>query len=75
MTIIKVKLRGEKVRNKLREKRKALNLRVIDVALKSGVGVSTIWLIEQGYGSRASKETKGKIALALESTVGELFGG
>ena len=62
------------MRNELREKRRDLNLRMIDVALKSGVGVSTIWLIEQGYDQRVSTETKRKITSALGTTIEELFG-
>ncbi|MBN1270899.1 MAG: helix-turn-helix transcriptional regulator [Candidatus Aminicenantes bacterium] len=59
--------------NKLKEKRKEMKLRMIDVALKTGVGVSTIWLIENGYSERISKETKQKIAAGLNTTVEELF--
>lgn len=62
------------MRNELREKRRDLNLRMIDVALKSGVGVSTIWLIEQGYDQRVSTETKTKIPSVLGTTIEELFG-
>ena len=62
------------MKSKLRERRKALNLRMIDIALKSGVGVSTIWLIEQGYGQRVTTKTKRKIATALGTTEEELFG-
>ena len=63
-----------KMRHELREKRRDLNLRMIDVALKSGVGVSTIWLIEQGYDQRVSTETKTKIPSVLGTTIEELFG-
>ena len=62
------------MKNKLREKRKELNLRMIDVALKSGVGVSTVWLIENGYIKRISYETKRKIASGLNTTIHKLFG-
>ena len=62
------------MKSSLREKRKIFNLRIIDLAIKSGVGVSTIWLIEQGYERRTSGETKKKIARALDSTVEEIFG-
>ena len=62
------------MKNTLRKKRKELNLRMIDVALKSGVGISTIWLIEQGYDQRVSIKTKRKIATALNLSINELFG-
>jgi len=74
MTITKINSKGKRLRNELREKRKVLNLRMVDVALRSGVGVSTIWLIEQGYDQRVSTETKRKIASALGTTIEELFG-
>jgi transcriptional regulator with XRE-family HTH domain len=61
------------MKSKLRERRKALNLRMIDTALKSGVGVSTIWLIENGYSQRVSLQTKRKIATALGVNIEELF--
>ena len=63
------------MRNELRQKRTELNLRMVDVALRSGVGVSTIWLIENGYDQRVSTKTKKKIASALGATVKELFRG
>jgi len=63
------------MRNEIRERRRSLGFRMIDLSLRSGLGVSTIWLIEQGYDKRVSPETKKKIAGALDSTVEELFGG
>ena len=62
------------MKNNLREKRKIFNFRLIDLAIKSGIGISTIWLIEQGYERRTSRETKKKIAQALDSTIEEIFG-
>lgn len=61
------------MKSKLRERRKALNLRMIDIALKSGVGVSTIWLIENGYSRRVTLQTKRKISTALGANIKELF--
>lgn len=61
------------MKSKLRKRREALNLRVVDLAVQSGVGVSTLWLIENGYSGRVSKETKEKIAGALGVKGDELF--
>jgi DNA-binding LacI/PurR family transcriptional regulator len=46
---------------------------MVDVALKSGVGVSTVWLIENGYIARVSNKTKRKIAKGLSLRIGDLF--
>jgi len=59
--------------NKTKEKREILKLRIVDVALKAGVGVSTVWLIENGYASRTSEKTKEKVASALQCSVQEIF--
>ena len=61
------------MKNKLREKREALNLRMIDIALICGVGISTIWLVENGYDRRISKKTKEKITKGLGVTTKEIF--
>ena len=68
-----VKHIGEKMSNRVREKRKNLNLRMIDVAIMSGVGISTIWLAENGYAERVSEKTRKKIACALQCSIQEIF--
>lgn len=60
-------------KNKLRQKREALGLRMIDVAIQSGVGISTLWLLENGYSEKASRKTKEKISRVLQTPVQELF--
>lgn len=59
--------------NKLREMRENRGLRLIDVATQCGVGIATIWNIENGYEQRASKKTKEKIAAGLGMKEEELF--
>ena len=59
--------------NKLTEIRKKRKLRMVDIALKSGVGVSTVWLIEHGYIVRVSNRTKRKIAKGLGLKVEDIF--
>lgn len=59
--------------NKLQIIRKKQGLRLVDVAKKSGLGISTIWLVENGY-EGISEETKAKLAKGLNTNVSELFG-
>lgn len=59
--------------NKLREKREELSLRQVDVAKLTGVGLTTIWLLENGYDRRVSQKTKKKIAQGLKLKVQEVF--
>jgi len=59
--------------NKLKEKREQAGLRQVDLATLCGVGIGTIWLIENGYDKRASKKTKDKIAAGLKVEIKELF--
>ena len=57
----------------LRSIRKKLGLRQIDLAIKAGCGVSTVWLVENGYANRISENLKRKIALALGHGVEDIF--
>ena len=57
--------------NKLRELREDKNLRAFDVAVKSGVSLSLLYLIEHGY--MPSEDTKRKIAVSLERSIQEIF--
>lgn len=57
----------------LRKIREASGLRQIDVAKMSGIGLTTVWLIENGYENRVSQKTKEKIATALKMKVREIF--
>ena len=59
--------------NRLRETREGLGLRQVDVAKLSGVGLTTIWLIENGYDSRVSQKTKKKICSGLKLKEKDLF--
>jgi len=59
--------------NKIKEKREKAGLRQVDLATLCGVGIGTIWLIENGYDKRTSKKTKDKIAAGLKAETKELF--
>jgi len=59
--------------NKLKKLRQKLGLRQVDVATLCGVGITTIWLIENGFEQRVSQKTKQKIARGFKLKVQELF--
>jgi len=61
------------MRQNLKTIRKNLGLRQIDLALRAGCGVATIWLVENGYAGRVSPKLKAKIAKALGRQVKEVF--
>jgi transcriptional regulator with XRE-family HTH domain len=61
------------MKSELRRIRKAMGLRMIDLAVKAGVGVSTVWQLENGYGGRATEDTKRKIASGLCLRVEDVF--
>ena len=58
--------------SKIRERRLALGLRQLDVAIKSGFSLTTTRAAEMGY-MNISDSARRKIARALRSTVEELF--
>lgn len=62
------------MKNIVKKKRNEQNLRLVDLALKAGIGVSTLWLVEQGYHNRILLSTKDKIAEALHTDIKILFG-
>ena len=53
--------------------RRGLGLRQLDLALKAGIGISTVSLIERGYVCRVSPELRAKIAKALRCEVEDVF--
>lgn len=57
----------------LKEKRKERGLRLVDLAEKSGVSITWIWTLEQGYERGVSREIKKRIAGALDSSLEEIF--
>ncbi|MBL7083232.1 MAG: helix-turn-helix transcriptional regulator [Candidatus Aminicenantes bacterium] len=59
--------------NLLKEKRKEKRFRLVDLAEKSGVSITWIWTLEQGYKRGVSREIKKKIAKALDSPLEDLF--
>lgn len=61
------------MKRNLKAVRKALGFRQLDLALRAGCGISTISLIESGYGSRVSPRLKAKIAKALGHRVEDVF--
>jgi transcriptional regulator with XRE-family HTH domain len=59
--------------NRIRQTREAQGLRLVDLAKKSGVSLSWLWLLENGYDERASQRIKVKLARALRLTLKDLF--
>ena len=59
--------------NKLKQIRQNMGLRQIDLAKRAGVGLTTIWYLENGYDDRASQKTKKKIAQGLKLKIQEVF--
>jgi len=59
--------------SKMRQIREKNGLRQIDLALQAGCSLTWIWLLEQGGQERVSQEIKERVAVALETTVEELF--
>ncbi|MBE6089869.1 MAG: helix-turn-helix transcriptional regulator [Clostridium beijerinckii] len=59
--------------NKLKIKRKELEMSVYDVAEKTGLSATYISNLENEQKTNPSKETMNKIARALDSSVPELF--
>ena len=62
---LKSQLEGEKM-NKLKEKRLAANLRMVDLARIADISIATLWNLEQGLDRRAKPETRKKIIAALK---------
>ena len=52
--------------NKLKEKRLAANLRMVDLARIADISIATLWNLEQGLDRRAKPETRKKIIAALK---------
>jgi len=59
--------------NRVREVRKKLKLRLIDLAKKADVSMTWLWYVENGYDKRVSKEMKERLVEALECEYGTLF--
>lgn len=68
-----MKIKREVKMNRIKEVREERGLRQLDVAKMCGIGVSTLWLIEQGYDQQVSEKTKRKIAAGLGSKIELLF--
>ena len=59
--------------SKLKERRLALGLTQLDLAIKSGFSLTTVRYAELGYGKNLSARTKRSIAKALRTTVEKIF--
>lgn len=59
--------------NKLKKKRKELDMSLNDVAEKTGLSATYISNLENGQKDNPSKETMEKIAAALDSSVPDVF--
>ena len=60
------------MKNRVKEERIKKRMRLVDLANKSGVSLSAVWNVEQGYFG-ISLKTKEKVAKALGAEVKELF--
>jgi transcriptional regulator with XRE-family HTH domain len=64
---------GAYTMNRLRELREKKGLSQEELAEKSGVSRTTISFLETGKSDVAKTDTLGKLAIALDSTVGDIF--
>lgn len=59
--------------NKLKELRKKQGLRQIDLARESNVSLTWIWVLENDFHHRVSREIKERVARVLSCKYEELF--
>lgn len=59
--------------NKVKALRKKYGLRQAEVAQGADIAISTLWLIEQGFDKKTTKETKDKLAKFFECDVDDIF--
>lgn len=73
-----VKVKCEKVFdqliwNKVKTLRSERKLKQIQVAEGADISISTLWMIEQGYDKKTTKETKRKLAKYFKCDVSDIF--
>ena len=59
--------------SKMKERREQQGLRQIDLAKKANVSLTWLWALENNFHERISQEIKERVAIALKTTVKELF--
>ncbi len=59
--------------NKIKERRKELGYRLIDLARLTGLSIGQIWNVENGLAHRTRPETREKISRVLGLPAQELF--
>lgn len=59
--------------NRVRELRKKSGMRMVDLAKKAAVSITTLWLIENDFDERTSREIKERISKALRCRYEEVF--
>ncbi|MBA7496148.1 hypothetical protein ES702_06746 [subsurface metagenome] len=59
--------------NRIKSLRKSMGLNQTQLAVGVGVSVPTIWMLEQGYDERTTKETKQKFADFFKCDIDDLF--
>jgi len=59
--------------NKIKELRKKLKMRQIDLARKANISITWLWALENDYHERVSKGIKERVAKALKCKYEELF--
>ena len=59
--------------SKMREAREKLGLRQLDLAKRADVSLTWIWVLENTFSQRVSREVKERVAIALDRPYEELF--
>jgi transcriptional regulator with XRE-family HTH domain len=59
--------------SKLREIREKQGLRQLDLAKKANVSLTWLWVLENSFSNRVSREVKQRVARALDYPYEELF--
>ena len=59
--------------SKMKEAREKLGLRQLDLAKRADVSLTWIWVLENTFSHRVSREVKERVAIALDRPYEELF--
>ena len=59
--------------SKMKEAREKLGLRQLDLAKRADVSLTWIWVLENTFSQRVSREVKERVAIALDRPYEELF--
>jgi len=59
--------------NRVKSLRRNMKLNQAQVAVGAGIAVNTLWMIEQGYDEKTTKETKKKLADFFKCDIDDIF--